>query len=200
MGTLVGGARVTATRHIAEPPAYSLTRYVEHIMTNPTCSVDGCSKPRKPESRMCSMHCGRLYRYGRLDLIRRPNGTGNINAAGYIDGSDGGRRTYEHIRVAETALGKRLPPKACVHHVDENRQHNANGNLVICPNDSYHKLLHRRMKALDACGNANWRLCTHCRQYDDPARLRTGVNGWGAWHLECRRAANRQRYQRRTKP
>lgn len=32
MISLVGGARVTATRHIAEPPAHSLTRYVEHIM------------------------------------------------------------------------------------------------------------------------------------------------------------------------
>lgn len=32
MISLVGGARATVERHIAEPPAYSLNSYVEHIM------------------------------------------------------------------------------------------------------------------------------------------------------------------------
>ena len=94
------------------------------------------------------MHCGRLYRYGRLNLIRRPNGTGNINAAGYVDVMIGRRRTYEHILVAEKALGRRLPKGAVVHHANKKRSDNTPTNLVICPNETYHRLLHRRMKAL----------------------------------------------------
>jgi hypothetical protein len=36
-------------------------------MSNPTCSVDGCAKPRKRSSRMCSMHRARLTRTGTTD-------------------------------------------------------------------------------------------------------------------------------------
>lgn len=116
-------------------------------MTKWCCAVPDCQKPRHPSGGIyCSMHQARLYRYGRLHLIRRPNGTGNVNIDGYIDISINGVRKYEHIRIAESALGKKLPKGACVHHVNENRSDNRPSNLVICPNDAYHKLLHRRMK------------------------------------------------------
>jgi len=58
---------------------------------------------------------------------------------GYVD---------EHILIAEKALGKPLPPKARVHHVDCNERNNEKRNLVICENHSYHQLLHLRTEAL----------------------------------------------------
>lgn len=76
-----------------------------------------------------------------------------------------------HIGVAEKALGRKLPLGAVVHHVDENTLNNANENLVICPSKAYHNLLHQRMRALGACGNANWRKCPYCKQYGDPANM-----------------------------
>jgi hypothetical protein len=51
---------------------------------------------------------------------------------------------YEHILVCEKVLGKFLPPKAVVHHVDGNTKNNEPDNLVVCQNQSYHLLLHRR--------------------------------------------------------
>ena len=142
---------------------------------------------------MCGMHCARLYRYGRLGLVRRENGTGNVNAAGYIDvRAPDGRRTYEHIVVAERALGKRLPPGAVVHHVNEVKSDNAPTNLVICPDEAYHRLIHRRMRALEKCGNPDFRKCPLCGTYDNPDAL-----GRQNSHPECLRREARERYARK---
>ena len=112
------------------------------------CAATGCERlTSSPGVLYCGKHAARWKRAGRLTLVRRENGTGNINAGGYVDVMIDGRRTYEHILVAERALGRRLPKGAVVHHVNENRSDNAPTNLVICPNEAYHRLLHRRMKA-----------------------------------------------------
>lgn len=57
-----------------------------------------------------------------------------------------GGRIYEHILVASDVLGKLLPPGAVVHHINEDRSDNRHSNLVICQDDAYHKLLHKRMR------------------------------------------------------
>ena len=63
--------------------------------------------------------------------------------------------TYEHRIIAERALGKPLPKGAKVHHVDENERNNAHSNLVICQDQSYHKLLHVRALIVRAGGDPN---------------------------------------------
>ncbi len=79
--------------------------------------------------------------------------------------------TYEHRILAERALGKPLPPGAKVHHVDENERNNAPSNLVICQDQSYHKLLHMRALIVRAGGDPNttyWcRSCNQPRPRDD---------------------------------
>ena len=165
------------------------------------CRVDGCPKPTAAESTLCAMHRGRWQRNGSFAITRRPNGTGNVNAGGYIDGMKHGRREYEHVAVAEKALGKPLPKGACVHHHNEDRADNRNCNLVICPDEAYHRLLHIRMKALAACGNAGWRKCNICKIYDDPESLKISRRGTAqrinVRHAECERSRGRARYKRR---
>ncbi len=121
--------------------------YAQKSRPHKSCVLEGCGKPA-PKGRYCGMHQMRKQRYGRLHLIRRENGTGNINAAGYVDLHVDGRRVYEHVLVAERALGRLLPKGARVHHVNENKSDNRPENLVICPDEAYHRLLHVRMKAL----------------------------------------------------
>jgi len=78
-----------------------------------------------------------------------------------------------------------LPKKAVVHHVNEIKIDNKPQNLVACENQSYHCLLHKRKRAIGACGHANWLLCQYCKQYDDPKNLYIGTKGRN-WHKECK--------------
>lgn len=115
------------------------------------------------------------------------------NAYGYV---------REHILIAERALGKPLPLKVKVHHVDHDRTNNSNANLVICEDQAYHQLLHVRERALRACGNANWLRCVHCGGYDDPKVLkilpRVGrVNSTRVYHNSCNTQAARDYRVRR---
>ena len=100
---------------------------------------------------------------------------------------------YEHILVAEKAMGKPLPPGAMPHHFNEDKADNRPGNLVTCQDGAYHQLLHQRMRALKACGVASWRKCNFCGEYDDPKNLFI-VNSGQAHHRECQNAYKRRNY------
>lgn len=91
---------------------------------------------------------------------------------------------FEHMLVVENILGKSLPPKACVHHINKNRKDNRPENLVVCENNAYHKLLHQRTRAFMACGNANKRKCKYCHQYDLVDNLKISDTS-GVFHRQC---------------
>lgn len=77
--------------------------------------------------------------------------------------------------------------------MDGNKLNNDGSNLVICPNDAYHKLLHLRTRALNECGNATFRKCQFCGVWDDPASMK--YNSHMFHHAECRRIDNLNRYK-----
>lgn len=125
----------------------------------------------------------------------------------YPTKSIGGVEKTVHARIAESVLGKPLPPSAVVHHVDGTRRNNAHSNLVICQDQSYHFLLHQRTSALKATGNVNARCCKYCKQWDDPKTsnlviyelkdLRCVSTSTVAMHKSCNVAHVRKTKQRR---
>ena len=97
----------------------------------------------------------------------------------------------EHIIIAEKSLGKFLPDKAVVHHINGIRDDNRPQNLVVCENSGYHQTLHRREKALKASGHASWRKCQFCKQYDDPVNLKIEKSN-AVRHPKCRNIYQRE--------
>ena len=118
----------------------------------------------------------------------------HLTAKGYIRMHHG---KEEHVLIAERAFGGPLPPGAQVHHVDGNPSNNRNDNLVICPDQIYHGLLHVRARALDACGNANWRKCTYCKKWDDPQNLYLWKHV--AHHRKCNSEASKRSKRRKVR-
>ena len=110
-----------------------------------------------------------------------------------------GRKVGAHVAVAEAAIGKPLPPGAIVHHIDGDRHNNAPENLVVCQDRAYHNLIHRRERALIACGNANALRCQVCGSYDNQADMREYRDGKQAFriHGRCLAKRNRENKQRR---
>lgn len=112
----------------------------------------------------------------------------HLSYHGYVIVCEGKRDKKHpfHRDVAEAALGKSLPKGACVHHVNEIKNDNTNSNLVICQDNAYHRLLHRRTNAYNATGNADAQKCNLCKEYilsDGPL-----IGSWDrgrAYHKSC---------------
>ena len=72
---------------------------------------------------------------------------------------------FEHIVVAESALGSTLLKKHVVHHVDGDKLNNSNNNLVICEDQRYHMLIHARARVLSHGANPNTHgMCCACKK------------------------------------
>lgn len=99
----------------------------------------------------------------------------------------------EHILIAEKVLGKLLPLGAVVHHRNKDTRDNKLDNLVICENQSYHNLLHRRERALKECGQPAWRKCPICKMYDNPINLKFNKDNGSFYHRECWNEYQKQR-------
>ena len=149
------------------------------------CSIQGCGRKVKARG-WCNLHYRAFQRNGDpVKRQRKEKGGGSISVWGYHIVVKDGKERRAHVLVAEKALGHPLPVEAQVHHVNEDRLDNRPENLVICPNWDYHKLIHQRMRALEACGNANWRKCPSCKTYDNPENMRLQRRAY--WHRSCTR-------------
>ncbi len=165
--------------------------------THFVCTIEGCDQPHDAKG-LCRHHYKKLKRHGNPlnPPLRAPDGAGWLDRKGYRLFTVNGKARREHVMIAEVALGRALPSGAVVHHADENPANNSPSNLVICPSNKYHRLLHQRLDAMKACGNPNWRKCPYCRSYDDPANMR-GEQCGRFVHPNCSARAKRESLSRR---
>jgi HNH endonuclease len=156
-----------------------------HLRLGQPCTVIGCGKPIRARG-LCNMHWERWRSHGDPLGGRRFAGSGTI-CNGYHETNIDGIRVRSHVAIAERAIGHALPPRAIVHHVNRNRSDNRPNNLVVCPDDAYHALLHARMRAVEACGNPDWRKCKYCKKWDAPEKLHSfrGTLKQNVCHQAC---------------
>ena len=145
----------------------------------------------------CAKHYMRFRIHGDATIVQRaPNGSGCVSNGGYRVIHKTGRQVTQSRLIVERVLGRPLAPKTQVHHVSKNKTDNNNNNLVVCLDQAYHKLLHRRTEALEACGNANWRKCQHCQQWDAPFNLVIDRMN-KSFHRVCHNTKAREHYAAR---
>ena len=104
------------------------------------------------------------------------------------------RYVYEHVIVAERAVGRFLPSGAVVHHVNGVKDDNRTSNLAVLQNHSEHMTLHTRLKVLRAGGDPWTQLvCIQCRKPKDKAEFPRLASRISSSCKECRRAYSRAR-------
>jgi len=106
------------------------------------CTIPGC-RNRYLARGMCVKHWNQWNRAGRPGnpprLIAKA-GFGKFQKRHPLKRTKNGRIDIHRLK-AESVLGKKLPPKAVVHH------HYGNPDtLVICPSQTYHMLIEQRTK------------------------------------------------------
>lgn len=150
----------------------------------PSCAVEGCNRKYYMKG-YCEKHHSRLSRGKPVDIDPFRHTINGLNANGYIDTTIDGIRKYQHVRVAELALGKTLPKGAQVHHINGVKHDNRPENLIVCPTNAYHALIERRTKSYEACGHADWLRCRFCECYDNPSNFKIYKNISDSRHLYC---------------
>lgn len=96
-----------------------------------------------------------------------------------------GKAIRGHKLVAEKALGRPLRGTERVHHVDYDKGNNDPSNLVICPDDAYHFLLHRRTDSLNATGSPDNLKCQYCGEWGNDL-VTAGSKGYHRYHSKCK--------------
>ena len=101
---------------------------------------------------------------------------------------------YEHRSVAELALGRALPQGAVVHHADLDKSNNDPSNLVICPDQAYHRHLHARLSVVAAGYDPNThKRCSYCKTYHTKSEFSTSPSNYDGLNATCRRSTNEYR-------
>lgn len=144
-------------------------------MENNLCQC-GCGIRIKSSKKFVRGHHIRSQnpRYPYVRILDHPK----ANPWGYV---------YLHTILAEKALGGPLPQEVVVHHHTSNQ-------LVICQDQNYHKLIHKRTRAYKACGHAAWRKCKYCQKWDSPDNLRFDSYNGVAYHRDCSNEKRNKRY------
>ena len=108
-----------------------------------------------------------------------------------------GTRTNQHVGVVEAILGYKLPKGVIVHHVDNDGTNNHPSNLVVCPSQKYHLLLHARQRIYEAGGDCNFQaICGHCQEVKNRSEFCGSKSHWHGISSTCRSCASLSKEQR----
>ena len=119
------------------------------------CSQECYQSAPKLKGEDCpNFKTGKKITHGGMQV--QSHGNRRANAYGYV---------FEHLLVAERAMGKPVPIGAAVHHVNGNPLDNRPDNLVVCENNAFHLYLHARTRIVRAGGSPRiHKICSCCKR------------------------------------
>lgn len=109
------------------------------------------------------------------------------------------RCSQNHRTVVEGILGKPLPKGSVVHHIDGDTKNNVPSNLVVLPNEAYHKALHARQRIQEL--GYDWReykVCGRCgiKPRTEFTKDKTSWDGTDVLCKDCKHEHYKSRTQR----
>ena len=161
----------------------------------------------KGGGRWCSPRCRELSKEGKnhpnfkFGKYKHTNGYVVVSAKKHPT-SDAKGRIYEHRYVVERIRGKALPKRAQVHHVNGDPTDNRPSNLVVCPDNKYHGLLHARQRVRDLGGDPRrQKFCFMCRKLVDKSNFHVNRRYGDELHNACKpcTCAKVRSYRQRTR-
>ena len=158
------------------PIAKKTSTRAGHIKGQPTRFISGHHSKIQPKGNKAKNWRGgtRRMEEGRIRIYKPEHP--RSDKKGYV---------LRSILVVEEKSSISIPAGCIIHHANEDWTDDSPSNLVVCNNIAYHMYLHQRKRAYDACGNANWRKCWVCKEYDDKKNLLK--SGTGHHHFLCRK-------------
>ena len=118
-----------------------------------------------------------------------------IDNNGYVRHRKGNK--YVHRVIVEIVLNRQLLKPECIHHIDYNRKNNSPTNLVVCPNQSYHMLLHARQRVIELGGVPDLdKYCSHHKCLHVRSEFSTSPSKYDGLHNICKTGTNQIRRER----
>jgi hypothetical protein len=143
VGIFIGKCRMTAQRYLKKH-GVKLRKKGEIRKGKPWSLARRAATPPKQQRDPVIVNGKEIKGYELLSYRKRGNKC--FSSHGYIRvNTDIRQRQYEHILVAEKALGRKLANSEVVHHIDCDRTNNSPENLLICK-IGYHLAMHARMR------------------------------------------------------
>lgn len=139
---------------------------------------------------MCGCGCGGALKSGKSFLDRHQY-TGRYERFGYVFVRTPTGYVPEHVLIAESVIGKKLPAKAMVHHSNGDRLDNRRENLVICENREYHALIHQRIRVVARGGSPSrdkW--CCGCQSLRPITEFGKSINRMDGLNVACKSCIN----------
>lgn len=92
-----------------------------------------------------------------------------------------------HKYVVEKTIGRELKQHEVIHHINYDKTDNRRCNLLLCPNQAYHKLVHARTDAINSGVDLNIQhKCSSCKEVKTKDSFNISKTRWNGLNEYCK--------------